>query len=160
MMRLFFLVSLLALSFGSYAEKSAVMTKEVKLEPIEITVHRSPSCHCCGKWIAHLEKNNFKVEDILSEKMQAVKDKYNVPKNMASCHTAIVNGYVIEGHVPARDIKALLNIKPNIVGIAVPGMPAGTPGMEMGRTKADAYKVIGFDKNNEHQIFNHYEAKE
>jgi len=79
---------------------------------------------------------------------------------MASCHTAIVNGYVIEGHVPASDIKALLTIKPNIVGLSVPGMPAGTPGMEMGRTKVDAYKVIGFDKNNVSQVFNHYDAKE
>jgi len=149
MRKLFFIACLWSFSVVSYAEKA-----------VEVTVHRSPSCNCCGKWIAHLEKNNFKVKDILSEKMQAVKDKYKVSKNMASCHTAIVNGYVIEGHVPASDIKALLTIKPNIVGLSVPGMPAGTPGMEMGRTKVDAYKVIGFDKNNVSQVFNHYDAKE
>ncbi|MDQ7089558.1 MAG: DUF411 domain-containing protein [Methylococcales bacterium] len=159
MIKAVLIAGLWALSFGSYAETSTTISEPSMANPIEITVHRDPSCSCCGRWIKHLKKSNFQVSDVLSHDMQAVKDKYHVPKNMASCHTAIVNGYAIEGHVPAADIKALLNIKADIVGLSVPGMPVGTPGMEMG-TKVDAYKVIGFDKNNESQVFNHYEAKE
>ena len=76
---------------------------------------------------------------------------------MASCHTAIVDGYVVEGHVPAGDIKAMLKLKPEIVGISVPGMVAGTPGMEMGNRK-DPFKVIAFDKEGKYQIFHSFEA--
>lgn len=159
MLRLFFIIGLLALSFGSYAaEESVSIAEAAKVEPIEITVYRSPTCGCCGKWIAHLKENNFQIKDIVTEDMQEIKDKYGVPKEMASCHTAIIDGYVIEGHVPANDIKVLLKMKPAIIGISVPGMPVGTPGMEMGGKK-DAYKVIGFDKNKQYQIFNSYEAE-
>ena len=157
MLKSFFMVSLLILSFGSFAEEPVVVADKTKAEPVEIMVYRSPTCGCCSKWIAHLKENNFKVEDIVTKDVQTIKDKYGVPKAMASCHTAIVNGYVVEGHVPANDIKALLKIKPSIVGISVPGMPVGTPGMEMGNRK-DAYKVVGFDKNNQYQIFNSYEG--
>ena len=88
--------------------------------------------------------------------MQAIKEKYSVPRNMASCHTAIIDGYVIEGHVPAADIKRLLKIRPKVVGISVPGMPSGTPGMEMGGRK-DPYQVISFDKEGHYQVFSHHE---
>lgn len=148
---------LLLLGFKGYAEEAAKVSEEVKADPIEITVYRSPTCGCCSKWIEHLKANGFEVADNVTKDVQAVKDKYGVPKEMASCHTAIVNGYVVEGHVPANDIKALLKIKPSIIGISVPGMPVGTPGMEMGDRK-DAYKVIGFDKDRQYQIFNSYEA--
>lgn len=126
-------------------------------ERLDIVVHRSPSCSCCGKWLEHLEKNNFSVKDIISDDVQAVKDKYGVTPEMASCHTAIVNGYVVEGHVPASDIRTLLKNKPNVVGITVPGMPKGTPGMEMGGKK-DAYQVLSFDKKNQHQVVNSYQG--
>jgi hypothetical protein len=127
-------------------------------QPINIVVYRSPTCSCCSKWVAHLEKNQFKVEDIVTNDVAGIKEKYSVPKNLASCHTAIVNGYVIEGHVPAADIKKLLKIKPEIIGLTVPGMPAGTPGMEMGGRK-DPYKVIAFDKQGNTQIFHNYGNK-
>ena len=102
-----------------------------------------------------MKKNNFTVKDIVTDDVQAIKDKYGVSEAMASCHTAIVDGYVIEGHVPAEDIMNLLKTKPKIVGIAVPGMPSGTPGMEMGGRK-DAYDVMSFDKENHYEIFHHY----
>jgi hypothetical protein len=156
MLKLLFIASLWSLSFGSY---SVEQPKVIEDTAIKITVHRSPTCQCCSKWITHLKKHHFQVNDILTQDMQSIKNKYSVPQKMASCHTAIVNGYVIEGHVPAVDIKALLKLKPTIIGISVPGMPVGTPGMEMG-TQADAYNVVGFDKNNEVQIFNHYQEKE
>ena len=127
-------------------------------KPVDIVVYRSPTCECCGKWLEHLKKNNFTVKDIVTDDVQAIKDKYGVSETMASCHTAIVDGYVIEGHVPAEDIMNLLKTKPKIVGIAVPGMPSGTPGMEMGGRK-DAYDVMSFDKENHYEIFHHYEGK-
>jgi hypothetical protein len=127
-------------------------------EKIDIVVNRSPTCSCCGKWVEHLKQNNFNVKDIVSDDVQAIKDKYGVTQELASCHTALVNGYVVEGHVPAQDIRTLLKNKPDIVGITVPGMPSGTPGMEMG-SKKDAYQVISFDTKNQHQVFNSYKAE-
>jgi hypothetical protein len=124
---------------------------------VDIVVYRSPSCECCGKWLEHLKKNNFTVNDVVTDDVQTVKKKYGVSESMASCHTAVVNGYVIEGHVPANDIMNLLKTKPKIVGIAVPGMPKGTPGMEMGDRK-DAYNVMSFDKENHYEVFNSYEG--
>jgi hypothetical protein len=126
-------------------------------KPIDIVVHRSPSCTCCGKWVAHLKQNNFNVQDIVTDDVQAQKDKYGVTPELASCHTAIVDGYVIEGHVPAEDIVTLLKTKPKIVGLAAPGMPMGTPGMEMG-SKKDAYDVVSFDSQKHTAVFNHYKG--
>ncbi|MCK5191656.1 MAG: DUF411 domain-containing protein [Methylococcales bacterium] len=149
--RLLIVVFLLSLNFGLNAEEKG-------LEPIEIEVYRSPTCGCCSKWLAHLKENQFIVKDNVTDDVQAIKDKYGVPENMASCHTALVDGYVIEGHVPAADIKKLLKIKPAVIGISVPGMPSGTPGMEMGGRK-DPYKVVSFDKENKYQVFSSYEGK-
>jgi hypothetical protein len=121
-------------------------------ESTNITVYRSPSCSCCGKWIEHLKQNNFVIKEIMSEDMDAIKKQHGVSDEMASCHTALVDNYVVEGHVPADDIKTLLKTKPAIVGIAVPQMPSGTPGMEMGGKK-DPYNVVSFDKKNNYQVF-------
>lgn len=126
-------------------------------KPIDIVVHRSPTCTCCGKWLEHLKQNNFNVKDIVTEDVQTVKDKYGVTRELASCHTAIVDGYVIEGHVPANDIKTLLKTRSKVVGIAVPGMVNGSPGMEMG-DKKDPYNVVSFDHENHIKVFNSYEA--
>jgi hypothetical protein len=125
---------------------------------IDIVVNRSPTCSCCGKWVEHLKQNNFNVKDVVSDDMQSIKNKYGVTQELASCHTALVNGYVVEGHVPTNDIRTLLKNKPEVVGITVPGMPSGTPGMEMGGKK-DAYQVISFDKKNQQQVFNSYQAE-
>ncbi len=138
----------MTLTFNVLAETS---------EPVEVEVYRSPSCGCCGKWVKHLEANNFVVKDIVSDDVQTIKNQHGVAANMASCHTALVNGYVVEGHVPAMDIKKLLKIKPAVVGITVPGMPVGTPGMEMGDRK-DPYKVLSFDKQNQSKVFSSYDG--
>ncbi len=131
----------------------------VKAEPAtDITVYRSPTCSCCGKWLAHLKQNNFTVKDMPTDDMQAIKAKYGVSDEMASCHTAIVDGYVVEGHVPADDIKAMLKTKPRLAGIAVPQMPVGTPGMEMGGKK-DPYNVMSFDHENHYQVFKSHTAQ-
>ncbi|MCX7088777.1 MAG: DUF411 domain-containing protein [Methylococcales bacterium] len=150
---LIFTLGLLACSGFAHAKKTPENNP-----PIEIVVYRSPSCGCCGKWLEHLKSNQFNVVDHLVEDVQSVKDRYGVSAELASCHTALVNGYVVEGHVPASDIKKLLASKPPVVGISVPGMPSGTPGMEMG-AKKDAYDVVSFDKNKQTQVFSHYGAE-
>ncbi|MCK4842703.1 MAG: DUF411 domain-containing protein [Methylococcales bacterium] len=127
------------------------------MEPVVIEVYRSPSCGCCSKWLGHLKENQFIVKDHVTDDVKTIKDKYGVPEKLESCHTALVNGYVIEGHVPASDIKKLLKLKPAVIGISVPGMPVGTPGMDMGGRK-DAYKVISFDKDKQNKVFSRYEG--
>jgi hypothetical protein len=126
-------------------------------EPLSVTVYRSPSCGCCGEWIKHLEKHGFKVTDTKTDEMTAIKEKYSVPQDFASCHTAIVNGYVVEGHIPADDIKRLVQQKPDIAGIAVPGMPLGSPGMEAGERK-ESFAVLAFNQDGKFEVFQEYQS--
>lgn len=115
-------------------------------EPLpEVVMHKDPNCGCCGKWAEHLEASGFKVITVPERDMQAVKTRLGVPQRLRSCHTAKVGNYVIEGHVPASAIKRLLREKPAVAGLSVPGMPAGSPGMEV-PGKKDAYDVVSFDK--------------
>tara|TARA_R110002050_G_scaffold9504_2_gene33462 strand:- start:36215 stop:36730 length:516 start_codon:yes stop_codon:yes gene_type:complete len=125
----------------------------------EIKVYRDPNCQCCHKWINHLEENKFNVLDILTTDMTSIKESVQLPKKMASCHTAIIEGYVIEGHVPAADIRRLLAEKPDIAGLSVPQMPVGTPGMEMGERK-DNFIVFQFNKEGKYSTFNSYQLDE
>ena len=118
-----------------------------------MTVQRDPGCGCCLNWVAHLEKAGFKVSITESPEMDAVKDRRGVPKSARSCHTGVVDGYVIEGHVPAADIKRLLKERPAVVGLAVPGMPAGSPGMEMSNGRTQPYSVLAFDKSGKTSVF-------
>jgi hypothetical protein len=101
----------------------------------QLTVHKSPYCGCCAKWIEHVQTHGFTVKVVETEDMASVKKRLGVPDKMASCHTTQAGGYFIEGHVPASDIKRLLAQKPKAVGIAVPGMPMGAPGMDQGGQK-------------------------
>jgi hypothetical protein len=112
-----------------------------------ITIYKTPQCGCCQKWVMHVAAAGFKpaINDV--EDIDAIKQRYGVPAALQSCHTALVGGYVVEGHVPAADIKRLLAERPKVVGIAVPGMPAGTPGMEMPGAPADRYEVTAFLAN-------------
>ena len=121
----------------------------------EMTVYKSATCGCCNKWIQHMEDNGFNIKAIDVRDMDLVKQQYGIHRELASCHTAVVDGYVVEGHVPADDVKRLLNEKPEVLGLSVPGMPVGSPGMEMG-DRVDEYAVIAIDKNGEAQIFNQY----
>ncbi len=126
----------------------------VPAQASEITVYKSPTCGCCKKWVKHLRDNGFKVKAVDVKNVVPYKIKHGVTQPLASCHTALVDGYTIEGHVPAADIKRLLKEKPKIKGLAVPGMPMGTPGME-GRRK-DAYDVVTFDAKGKTGVFSHY----
>jgi len=119
-----------------------------------VTVYKDPSCGCCKNWIEHLIKHGYRVDAKDTPAMAEVKRTLGVPDAMTSCHTAVVNGYLIEGHVPAADIDKLLATRPRIAGLAVPGMPMGSPGMEGGR--AQHYQVLSFDKNGKTKVFASY----
>jgi hypothetical protein len=136
------------LSTGASANEAS--THDFAKEPT-ITVYRDPNCGCCTKWIEHLIKHGFLVIDKKSDEMSEVKRGLGVPDKLESCHTGVVNGYVIEGHVPAADIHRLLKEKTKVAGLAVPGMPMGSPGMEGPRT--DRYDVVSFDKTGNTKVF-------
>ncbi len=113
-------------------------------EPTTIKVYKDANCGCCNKWVEHLASNGFKVETMDMPDLSLLKQKHGVAAELQSCHTAIVDGYVVEGHVPADVIRKMLKERPSIAGLAVPGMPIGSPGME-GGTK-ERYDVLTFDR--------------
>jgi len=110
--------------------------------PLAITVYHSPTCGCCKKWISYLQANGFTVKSIEQEDLSEIKAELGVTSKLASCHTAVIEGYVIEGHVPVADIQRLLKEKPKLAGLTAPGMPSAGPGMDMGK---DPYDVLAFD---------------
>lgn len=109
----------------------------------KVSVYKDPTCGCCANWVAHLRAHGFDTTATDAQDLAAVKSKYRVPASLRSCHTALVDGYVIEGHVPAGDIQRLLKDRPKVVGLAVPGMPIGSPGME--GVNGQQYDVLAFD---------------
>jgi len=110
---------------------------------VVVSAYRTPSCGCCKGWLDHIKKAGFSVQDYVVNNLTAIKQRYRVPAGLASCHTARINGYVIEGHVPVSAIEKLLKERPNVAGIAVPGMPLGSPGMES-PLKRETYTVFTF----------------
>jgi len=120
--------------------------------PPAITVHRSPSCGCCLAWVEHLRGAGFEVAVVEVEDTTPVARRLGVPDGLRSCHTAEVAGYAIEGHVPAADIRRLLAERPAAAGLAVPGMPIGAPGMEMGGRR-EAYATMLFDRAGGSRVF-------
>ncbi|AMB78164.1 metal-binding protein [Pseudomonas fragi] len=125
-------------------------------ELLTINVHRDANCGCCKKWMEHLEATGFTVVDHVETNMSRVKKDLGVIPRLSSCHTAMVNGKFVEGHVPAEQIVALIK-RDDLIGIAVPGMPTGSPGMEVGG-KQDAYQVIGLSKTGINQVIAEYPA--
>lgn len=122
---------------------------ESKYPPVQ--VWKSPTCGCCSKWVDHLRAAGFDVEATNVGNMNAVKREVSLPQALASCHTALVDGYVIEGHVPAEDVARMLDTRPDIRGIAVPGMPLGSPGMES--PTPEPYEVIAFGADGKMSVF-------
>jgi hypothetical protein len=119
---------------------------------VSVTVFKDPNCGCCTAWVEHLRKHAFAVVVKDTSDINGPKRTARVPQQLYSCHTAFVNGYVVEGHVPAADIQRLLAEKPKIAGIAVGGMPAGSPGMEFGNRR-DKYDVIAFNRDGSTRVF-------
>ena len=125
---------------------------EIAAQPLVI-VYKSPTCGCCEDWITHMEENGYVVEAHDTNDLVALKTENHVPSQLQSCHTAIIDGYVIEGHVPAEDINQLLAERPDVTGLAVPGMPIGSPGMEVDGYDAQPFDVIAFDQAGDVQVF-------
>jgi hypothetical protein len=130
--------SALFVTVASLLQTSTLFARE---KPV-ITVHKDPTCGCCSGWVQHLQKAGFVTKVFDTTDIDAVKKRLGVPDDLAACHTAEVAGYVIEGHVPAAALKLFLAEKPNAIGLAVPGMPIGSPGMEGGRP--EKYDVVLF----------------
>ncbi|AXI61422.1 metal-binding protein [Pseudomonas kribbensis] len=147
MKKTFHLLLLPMLMIGSLAQAADL---------IPIKVHRDANCGCCKKWISHLEANGFKVEDHVEADMSRFKQQHGVPPRLASCHTAIINGKFVEGHVPAEQVLALSK-RDDLLGVAAPGMPMGSPGMEMDGM-SDAYQVIGLKKDGADVVVADYPA--
>lgn len=118
----------------------------------EVVMYKDPNCGCCGKWAEHMREHGFKVKEVATTQMDVVKREARVPQALGSCHTAKVGGYVVEGHVPAADVRRMLGEKPAILGISAPGMPMGSPGME-GPYPADRYEVVSFDAEGRTAVF-------
>ena len=124
----------------------------------KVVSYRSASCGCCKKWINQLRDNGLEVVDNIVEDVSVIKNQYQIPNTLSSCHSAQIANFTIEGHVPIESINKLFRVKPNINGIAVPGMPLGSPGMEMHSHDSHShdyenYKVVSFSKNGKTKIF-------
>jgi hypothetical protein len=120
-----------------------------------VEVFKSPYCGCCGAWVDHMKAAGFTVKVTLVGDTTAARKRLGMPDAFGSCHTATVAGYVLEGHVPAADVKRLLVAKPIAIGLAVPGMPPGSPGMEVG-DRQDPYEVFLIDKSGHETVFASY----
>lgn len=118
----------------------------------DIVVYKNPECGCCTKWVKYLQDKNYNVTVEETRDIWALKERLGVPQKLAACHTAVIDGYIVEGHITHRDIKRLLLFRPDIKGIAVPGMPIGTPGMERGDT-VESYNVLSFDEHGKTEVF-------
>lgn len=123
----------------------------------QVTVYKTPTCGCCGKWVEHMKASGFAVTVEEVDNTGPYREKYGVPEALQSCHTAVVEGYAIEGHVPAPDIQRLLKERTKAKGLAVPGMVSGSPGMEGGRT--DAYSVLLFQADGRSTVYQSYPRK-
>jgi hypothetical protein len=120
-----------------------------------VHVYKTPTCGCCSLWVDHMRQAGFtvKADDVSHEELQRIKTKLGVPDSANSCHTARLAGYVVEGHIPADTVKKMLKERPKVVGIAVPGMPVGSPGMEVRGVRARPYDVLSFDKTGATRLF-------
>ena len=142
---------LIGLSTGVVALAGAIVRGQAKAPRTPIKVFKDPSCGCCQKWVEHMTDNNF-AASVTHGDMKPIKARYKVPGALESCHTTEVGGYVIEGHVPASDVRKLLAAKPKgVVGLTIPGMPASAPGMDI--VPFQPYDVLTFDANGRTTVF-------
>jgi hypothetical protein len=119
----------------------------------ELTVYKDPGCGCCDAWVRHVQANGFRTKLFDTQRLDDVKRSLGVPRDLASCHTTLAGRYLVEGHVPADVIRKLVREQPRIAGIAVPGMPIGSPGMEVPGTPAQRYDIVAFDVAGKRSVF-------
>ncbi len=134
-----------------YEQQSAMQARGAD----QVVMYKNPGCECCTAWGDHMEEAGFTVTEKPTDQIAGIKADLGVPYNMGSCHTALVDGYVVEGHVPVKEVKKLLEERPDAVGLAVPGMPVGSPGMEQGN-RTDPYDVILFDEEGNRDTYASY----
>ena len=133
---------------------AALVAARATAATMVVDVYKSPTCGCCGKWVEHLRTNGFAVTVNEIDNVDAFRTRAGVPAALASCHTARVDGYVVEGHVPAADIRKLLAERPKALGLAVPGMPMGAPGMDA--PHASGYEVLLFQADGATRVYHAY----
>lgn len=156
-MRRFFALSLIAITAAACSSADAAqdgaLAQATSPDPDlpTVLVYKSPTCGCCNGWVEHMEAAGFVVDARNTTDLMTVKRDGGVPPQMSSCHTAIIDGYVVEGHVPAEQVKQLLADRPEVAGIAVPGMPIGSPGME--GPNPSPYEVLSFTHSGEAAVF-------
>lgn len=149
---------LLVTSSFLMAKDSTSSTSQVG-QTKKMKVYESPTCGCCGIWSEYMSKNGFEVEEIKTLDFMKIKEQYNIKPELMSCHTAVVDGYIIEGHTPYDEVKRLLEEKPkDVIGLSTPGMPQGSPGMEQGM-KDDIYDVILLYKDGTSKVYATYRGK-
>lgn len=121
-----------------------------------ITVYATPTCGCCKGWMQHMRENGFEVKEIYQNDLSAIRAEYDVPAEMTSCHMGVIDGYAIEGHVPASAVKRILDERPDAVGLSVPGMPIGSPGMEMPNGMKQPFEVYTFTASGPKGVFEYH----
>lgn len=142
-----------ALCAGLAAQAAKSPARPAAAKPVMMAVYKTPTCGCCAKWVEHMKQNGFTVHVTDMNDLSSVKTRHGVPAKAQSCHTAVVNGYVVEGHVPAADVKRMLKERPAIAGLALPGMPSGSPGMEQPGIQSPGYEVLSFNKAGATRVF-------
>ncbi|MCH1571539.1 MAG: DUF411 domain-containing protein [Longimicrobiales bacterium] len=156
-MRRFFVVALFSITAAACSSADAAldgaMAQATTVDPDlpTVLVYKSPTCGCCNGWVEHMEAAGFVVDARNTTDLMTVKRDGGVPPQLSSCHTAIIDGYVVEGHIPAEQVKRLLAERPDVAGIAVPGMPTGSPGME--GANAQPYQVFSFSHSGDAAVF-------
>ena len=131
-------MAVLTLMLAGCAEERNDVLSDASL----LSVHKTPTCGCCGEWVEHMRQSGFEVEVFEANDLSPVKQRVGLPYGLGSCHTAEIDGYFVEGHVPATDVKRLLSERPDARGLTVPGMPLGSPGMEVPGGRREAYDVL------------------
>ena len=150
------LVLLVAAVFILFGNADTTASGGAEASASTLVVYKSPSCGCCSSWIDHMKEAGFDVEVHDTDNLDAVKAQSGVTRNVSSCHTAKIGGYIVEGHVPAEDVTRLLAERPAVLGLAVPGMPIGSPGMEQGSpANYQDYDVVAFDGQGRTSVFRH-----
>lgn len=135
--------------------RSPVFKEETNISsnsPKKVTIYKSPTCGCCGQYVSYLEENGFQVDTIIDSDINPIKSKYKIDRDMESCHTAIIENYFIEGHVPIDAINKLLAERPDIDGISLPKMPLGSPGMP--GSKQEPFKIYGIKDGKAEKFMN------
>lgn len=138
--------------FLGLAAAGLIACSTAEQAPRLVRVYRSPTCGCCGDWVTHLRQNGFEVEVQEIDDLEPIALRLGVPERLRSCHTGEIGGYFVEGHVPAADIQRLLAERPNALGITVPGMPIGSPGMERGNVR-QPYQTLLVDRSGTPSVF-------